>query len=96
MFAFFYSSQNVLTEKTIIGLQLSCIGKCTLAIYFIHFFFLPLIRRSDLIVCDEDWYIRLVYALLALFIAIVIVYACIAIKYIIGYCKPLHQILLGR
>lgn len=90
---FFY--QNVFSEKTKIGRQLCLIGRNTLPIYLIHYFFflgLKLPGAGAALDVHSQWG---VLSLVALALTILIVYASLGVAKIVAVSKPLRSLLLG-
>lgn len=91
---FFY--QRIFSSNTILGNQLCIIGRYTLPIYLIHYFFylgLKLPKISNLIDIHTQWGL---IAIIALFLSLVIVYLSLAITKLLTISKPLSSILIGN
>lgn len=90
---FFY--QDKFSEKTKIGRQLCIIGRNTLPIYLIHYFFflglkLPEVGASFDI--HTQWGILTIIALL---LTLLIVYSSLGVAKLLALSKPLSKILIG-
>lgn len=91
---FFYRQQ--LSETTFIGRQLSMIGRNTLQIYLIHYFFflgLKLPALGAILDSEELWIVKFVVASL---LTVAIVYGCMATTKLVQISSTLSKIVLGK
>lgn len=88
--------QDVLSQATFFGRQLQLIGRSTLSIYLIHYFFIQGVRmpwlREHLTIASQGWVIAAVTAV----VAIMIVYASLAVAAMLKVSTPLYRVMLGK
>lgn len=93
-FVFFY--QDFFSDKTMVGRQLCIIGRNTLPIYLIHYFFflgLKLPKVGVFIDANTQWGIL---TILVSVLTLIIVYASLGVVKLLSISKILSQILIGK
>lgn len=91
---FFY--QDFFSDKTMVGRQLCFIGRNTLPIYLIHYFFflgLKLPKVGAFIDANTQWGIL---TILVSVLTLIIVYASLGVVKLLSISKILSQILIGK
>lgn len=91
---FFY--QDFFSDKTMVGRQLCFIGRNTLPIYLIHYFFflgLKLPKVGAFIDVNTQWGIL---TILVSVLTLIIVYASLGVVKLLSISKILSQILIGK
>ena len=96
LYRLFYFYQATFSDKTFVGKQLSMIGRNTLSIYLIHYFFFfglkfPVV--GAFIDNRTQWGLTFV---IASALTLLITYGSIAVAKIIGISKPLSKVLVGK
>ena len=87
--------QDVFSEKTKVGKQLCIIGRNTLPIYLIHYFFFLGLRLPE-VGNSIDMYTQWgILTIVASFLTLLIVYFSLGITKLLSLSKPLSQILIG-
>jgi peptidoglycan/LPS O-acetylase OafA/YrhL len=88
--------QDVLSQSTVVGRQLQMIGRSTLSIYLIHYFFIQGIKmpwiQEHLNITGQGWIIAAITAV----VAILVVYASMAVAAMLKVSTPLYRIMLGK
>ena len=90
---FFY--QDFFSEKTKVGRQLCIIGRNTLPIYLIHYFFFLGLKLPEVgagIDAKSQWVVLTITVSL---LTMIIVYASLGIVKILSVSKPLSRIMIG-
>ena len=90
---FFY--QDFFSEKTKVGKQLCIIGRNTLPIYLIHYFFFLGLKLPEVgagIDANSQWVVLTITVSL---LTMIIVYASLGIVKILSVSKPLSRIMIG-
>lgn len=96
LYRFCFQYMNILSSNTIVGKQLSLIGRNTLPIYLIHYFLLlgmKLFVVGTYLDAKSQW---LMIFVIALSLTIMVAYISIAIKRIMDISKPLSRVLIGK
>lgn len=96
LYRFCFQYRNILSSNTIVGKQLSLIGRNTLPIYLIHYFLLlgmKLFVVGIYLDAKSQW---LMIFVIALSLTIMVAYFSIAIKRIMDISKPLSSLLIGK
>lgn len=96
LYRFCHLYQDTLSNKTFVGKQLSMIGRNTLPIYLIHYFFffgLKFHMIGRFIDNQTQW--GLIF-LIATIVTFLITYSSMAVAKLIGISKPLSKILIGK
>lgn len=87
--------QDVFSEKTKVGKQLCIIGRNTLPIYLIHYYFFLGLRLPE-VGNSIDMYTQWgILTIVASFLTLLIVYFSLGITKLLSLSKPLSQILIG-
>lgn len=92
-FIFFY--QDLFSEKTKVGRQLCIIGRNTLPIYLIHYFFFLGLKLPEIGNCIDIYTQWGVLAIVVLLFTLLIVYGSLGISKLLALSKPLSTILIG-
>ena len=91
-----YKYQNIFSDSTMAGKILIVIGRNTLPIYLIHYFFfigLKMLWVGDyLSVVEQGWLIVIV----ATIITMIVVGASLIVQKVISLSTPLHHVMLGK
>ncbi len=96
IYAFFYKYQEYFSSKTVIGRQFVIIGRYTLPIYLIHYFFFLMLDLKWLPGCVVGQLRESVMTFVAIALAVAIIYASLLLRYLISLCPPLYRVLLGK
>lgn len=91
-----YRYQNVFSDDTLAGRQLCMIGRNTLQIYLIHYFFflgLKLPQLGAILDAPAMWVAKISVASV---LAVAIAYGCIGVMKVVQMSKPLSRILIGK
>lgn len=88
--------QDVLSQSTVVGRQLQLIGRSTLSIYLIHYFFIQGIKMPWIIehvnISEQGWIITFI----TIIVAIMVSYASLAVATLLKVSTPLYRIMLGK
>lgn len=88
--------QDVLSQRTFIGRQLQLIGRSTLSIYLIHYFFIQGIKmpwmHEHLNITEQGWIIAAITAV----VTMMIVYVSLAVTALLKISTPLYRIMLEK
>lgn len=96
LYRFCYFYQGVLSEQTFVGRQLCMVGRNTLPIYLIHYFFflgLKLPMVGEWLNVPSLWLVKIIVAFA---LTLMISYASVGILKVVYISKPLARILLGK
>ena len=96
LYRFCYLYQDTLSNKTFVGKQLSLIGRNTLPIYLIHYFFFLGLKFTEIggfLNNQTQW--GLIF-LIATIVTFLVTYSSMAVAKLIGISKPLSKILIGK
>lgn len=96
LYRFCFCYQDVFSEKTFVGRQLCMIGRNTLPIYLIHYFFflgLKLPMVGEWLDTPSLWFAKIIVAFI---LTLLICYASIGMLKMVAISKPLAKILLGK
>lgn len=96
LYRFCYCYQEALSEKTFVGRQLSMIGRNTLPVYLIHYFWfmglkLPMVGR--MVDASGLWFVKIIVAFI---LTMLITYASIGMLRVVEMSRPLARVLLGK
>lgn len=96
LYKYCFAYQDVLSEQTFIGRQLSLIGRHTLPVYLIHYFFILGLKMpwigEQLAPTSQWWIIAIISAIMTLVIA----YSSLMVRKMLSISPPLYKILLGK
>lgn len=95
-YVLFYKNQNFFSPQNFVGNQLSMIGRYTLPIYLIHYFFLRLLDLKWISESIDIAWQPVAITLLAVIISFLIVYASLIVRYVISLSPILYRVLLGK
>lgn len=96
LYRFCYFYQGFFSENTLVGRQLSMIGRHTLPIYLMHYFFflgLKLPMVGEWLDSPSLWFAKIIVALI---LTLLITYASMGMFKVVAISKPLAKILLGK
>lgn len=96
LYKYCFTYREVFSEATFIGRQLSLIGRHTLHIYLIHYFFFIGLKMpwvgEQLNPASQWWLIAIISAMMTL----VVVYSSLMVRKILSISAPLYRVLLGK
>ena len=95
VFALFRNKQQYLTKETILGNSLQYIGKRTLDIYLLHFFFLPVALKNTIASSLTTHPVPVIELAISLTIALVIIACTLVISNILRLSPILGHYLFG-
>lgn len=86
--------QNLFSSTTYLGKQLMIIGRKTLQIYLLHYFFLLPVKISypELFEGSRVWGASIIVS----FVTIIVVYLSLGVDWMISRLEPVHKVLLGK
>ena len=94
VFAFFRKNQSWFTQEKRIGRSLQYIGRRTLDIYLLHFFFLPK-QMSQIVTVFRDFPMPVIEFVWSLVVALIIIAFCLIISNVLRLSPTLAHLLFG-
>lgn len=96
LYRYCFAYQNTLSEQTFIGRHLSLIGRHTLPIYLIHYFFILGLKMpwiGEYLDPVSQWWI---IAILSAIMTLVIAYSSLMVRKMLSISTSLYRVLLGK
>lgn len=95
VFAFFRHYQKSFTQQTKLGATLQYIGRRTLDIYFLHYFFLP-VNLSKIIPCFSQTSIPAIEFAVSFFIAAIVITLCLIVGNVLRINPEMEHWMWGK
>lgn len=96
LYKYCFAYQDVLSEQTFIGSQLALIGRHTLPVYLIHYFFILGLKMpwvGEMLDPASQWWI---IAIISAIMTLVIAYSSLMARKMLSFSTPLYRVLLGK